>query len=121
MIPKNELKIDIFRSSGKGGQNVNKVETAVRITHLPTGIVVTCQDERSQAQNLARAMSVLEERLNQHKAALLRAKLDKFRKSLYTGRVRTYDFTKNVVIDYRTKKKTSRLKDVLEGDLDLVR
>jgi peptide chain release factor 1 len=121
MIPKNELKVDTFRSSGKGGQNVNKVSSAVRLTHLPTGIVATCQDERSQAQNYARAMSVLEMRLKQYRASLLRTKLDKFRATLYTGRVRTYDFTRNVVTDYRTKKQTSRLKDVLEGDLDLVR
>lgn len=120
-IPRNEVKIETFRSKGKGGQNVNKVETAVRVIHLPTGIVATCQDERSQEQNKQRALATLEERVNKHRASIKRQQIERLRDSLYRGRVRTYNFVTQDVVDYRTKKRTSRLQDVLDGNLDLVR
>lgn len=117
----NDVIVETFRSKGKGGQNVNKVETAVRVTHRPTGLVATCQDERSQIQNKQRALETLAQRLANHNALLRREKLDKLRSKLYTGRVRTYDFTSRMVIDHRTKRKTSRIEDVLDGNLDLIR
>lgn len=121
MIPEHEIKIDTFRSKGKGGQNVNKVESAVRMTHIPTGIVVTCQDERDQIQNKKRAYEELCKRLQAYKANVLKSRLDKIRhEQLESGRVRTYDFTRNEITDHRRKTKTKKLKEVLDGNLDLV-
>lgn len=117
----NDVIIQTYRSTGKGGQNVNKVESAVRAIHRPTGLVATCQDERSQQQNKQRAIDTLRQRVADYHQSLRRAALDKFRAGMYDGRVRTYDFTSNVVVDYRTKKKTSRLQEVLDGNLDLIR
>lgn len=120
-IPKDELKIEFFRSSGKGGQNVNKVESAVRITHLPTGITATCQDERDQGRNRQKAMAVLVGRLVAARAATHKAALDAFRNAqLASGRVRTYDLSKNLVTDHRRGTKTHRVRDVLDGNLDLL-
>jgi len=120
-----ELRIDTYRSSGAGGQHVNKTDSAVRITHLPTGIVVECQDERSQHKNRARAMSLLRARLlaaerERHAAA----KAEKRRLQVGTGdrseRIRTYNFPQGRLTDHRIELTLYRLDAVLDGDLDEV-
>lgn len=121
MIPRSELKIDFYRATGNGGQNVNKVSSAVRLTHIPTGHVVTCQDERSQKQNLDRAMATLEAWLDEQKAAKRKAQFDQLRQDqLGSGRVRTYDFTKNRVTDHRRGTSTTKVREVMDGNLDLL-
>lgn len=120
-IDRKDLKIDTFRSSSKGGQNVNKVESAVRITHLPTGIVVTCQDERDQYRNKQKALGELVRRI---KARLVQEKLADeraFRDAQHKGRVRTYDVHHRMVTDHVSGEQTTRVQDVLDGDLSLVR
>jgi peptide chain release factor 1 len=120
-----DLRIDTYRASGAGGQHVNKTDSAVRITHLPTGLVVECQDERSQHKNRARAMALLKARLldsaRQKQASEQAAK----RKGLVgTGdrseRIRTYNFPQGRVTDHRINLTLYRLDAVLEGDLDAV-
>ena len=99
-----DLKIDIFRSNGAGGQNVNKVSTAIRITHLKTGITVSCQDERSQLQNKQRALDNLKERVAQKNLAEYNKKMEAERKKHYNKAIiRNYDFDKNVITDLKTK------------------
>lgn len=120
MLNFKDLKIETFRARGKGGQNVNKVETAVRITHIPTKTVVTCQDERSQAQNKQRALQELEFRLDSLKNQRKQEKLNALRESLFKGRVRTYDFTTNTVTDHIRGTKTTNIKNVMNGDLSLL-
>ncbi len=117
-----DLKIDTYRSSGPGGQNVNKVSSAIRITHLPTGLVVQCQDEKSQHKNKARALRILKARL--HDMELNRAmseRAEERRGQIGTGdrnlRIRTYNFPQNRVTDHRTKKSYS-LETVIEGRLE---
>lgn len=118
---KKDLKIETFRSKGNGGQNVNKVESAVRITHIPTGLVATSQDERSQAQNKKKALAALEERIEAAESAKKAQEINEFRQDqLNNGRIRTYNFITDTVIDHRSGKR-ARLKDVLSGRLDLVR
>jgi len=122
-INPDDLKIDIFHSRGAGGQNVNKVATAVRITHLPTGIVTTCQDERSQLRNKTKAMAVLRARLldiEQHKQE---AEITKQRRSqVGTGdraeKIRTYNFPQDRVSDHRIGLTLHNLPRILEGELD---
>ena len=118
-----DLKIDTFRASGAGGQHVNKTDSAIRITHLPTGLVVECQDERSQHKNRSRALSILASRLREQE---LRAKQEQeaatCRRLVGSGdrseRIRTYNFPQGRVTDHRINLTLYRLERVLEGDLD---
>jgi len=118
-----DLKVDIFHSGGAGGQNVNKVATAVRMTHLPTGMVVVCQDERSQLQNKLRAMSVLRTRLLDIERRKQEEKITSERRSqVGTGdraeKIRTYNFPQDRISDHRINLTVRNLPRVLEGELD---
>ena len=122
-INPNDLRIDIYRSSGKGGQGVNTTDSAVRITHLPTGIVVTCQNERSQIQNKERAMKVLKSRLYEDMLAKRDAEIGGERRSkIGTGdrseKIRTYNYAQNRVTDHRIGFSLMSLDRVMEGDLE---
>jgi peptide chain release factor 1 len=118
-----DLKVDTFRASGAGGQHVNKTDSAIRITHLPTGIVVECQDERSQHKNRSRAMSILSARLLEAERRKQREQEAATRKSLVgTGdrseRIRTYNFPQGRVTDHRINLTLYKLDQVMEGGLD---
>ena len=122
-IDEKDLRIDVFRSSGHGGQSVNTTDSAVRITHLPTGIVVSCQNERSQLQNRARAMEVLRSRLQALAEEEAAAKASADRRSQVrtvdrSERIRTYNFPENRISDHRIGYKAYNLSAVLDGDLD---
>lgn len=117
-----DLRIDVFRASGAGGQHVNKTESAVRITHLPTGIVVTCQDEKSQHKNKARALRVLRARLFEMEEQKRLQEESAIRRSMVgsgdrSERIRTYNFPQNRVTDHRINLTLYKLDSVLEGDL----
>jgi peptide chain release factor 1 len=122
-IKPSDLQIDVFRSSGPGGQSVNTADSAVRIRHIPTGIVVQCQDERSQLKNKAKALKVLRARLLDMEIQEQERKLAATRKSMVSSgdrsaKIRTYNFPQGRVTDHRIGLTLYRLQDVLEGDLD---
>lgn len=122
-IPESDLRIDVYKSAGAGGQNVQKNATAIRITHLPTGIVVQCQDERSQLQNKLRAMSILRARLYEIEMEKQRQSIDQARRSqVGTGeraeKIRTYNYPQSRVTDHRINYSSYNLPAVMEGEID---
>ena len=124
-IEEKDLRIDVFRSSGPGGQSVNTTDSAVRVTHLPTGIVVSCQNQKSQLQNRARAIEVLRARLQALAEEEAAAEASAQRRSQVrtvdrSERIRTYNFPENRISDHRVNYKAHNLDAVLDGDLDAV-
>jgi len=123
-IPESDIKVDVYKSAGAGGQNVQKNATAVRITHLPTGIVVACQDERSQLQNRMRAMSILKARLYEIEEERRRAERDQDRRSQVgagdrSEKIRTYNYPQSRVTDHRIGLSSYNLPVVMEGGIDM--
>lgn len=124
-IDPNDLKIDSYRSSGPGGQSVNTTDSAIRITHIPTGTIVTCQDEKSQHKNKKKALSILSSKLESLKQEQDQEKLSEVRKdAIKTGdrsaKIRTYNYPQNRITDHRIKKSWHSLKSILDGNLDQV-
>jgi len=122
-IPESDIRVDVFRSAGAGGQNVQKNATAIRLTHLPTGMVVQCQDERSQLQNRLRAMSILRARLYEIEEEKRRQEQDETRRSqVGTGerseKIRTYNYPQSRVTDHRVNISSYNLPAVMDGDID---
>lgn len=121
-ISPDELDVQFFRSSGKGGQNVNKVSTAVRLTHKPTGIVVTAQTERSQIQNRENAMSLLRAKLWEKEEEKKMAEVADYRSAIGRGmraeKIRTYNYPQSRVTDHRIKKSFRNLEAIIDGNLD---
>ena len=122
-IPESDIDVEVYRSSGAGGQNVQKNSTAVRLTHLPTGMVVTCQDERSQLQNKLRALSILRARLYEIEEEKRRASIESDRRSqVGTGerseKIRTYNYPQNRVTDHRVGLSNYNLPAVMDGNID---
>ncbi|MBN9123466.1 MAG: peptide chain release factor 1 [Nitrosospira sp. 56-18] len=118
-----ELRVDTFRASGAGGQHINKTDSAVRITHLPTGIVVECQDGRSQHKNKAQAMSVLAARIRDRQTQEQQSKQAATRKSLIgtgdrSGRIRTYNFPQGRITDHRINLTLYKMEQIMDGDLN---
>jgi peptide chain release factor 1 len=123
VINSNDLRIDTFRASGAGGQHINKTDSAVRITHLPTGLVVECQDDRSQHRNKDKAMQVLAARLKDKQQQEAHDKEAAQRKSLVgsgdrSERIRTYNYPQGRVTDHRINLTLYKLGNIMEGDLD---
>ena len=124
-IDSNDIRIDTFRSSGAGGQHVNVTDSAVRITHIPTGIVAECQNERSQHKNKQMAFTLLASRLVDRERNIQKNKIDSDRKKIVgsgfrSEKIRTYNYTENRVTDHRLNLTIYRLSDILEGRLDLL-
>lgn len=124
-INPNDLRVDTFRASGAGGQHVNKTDSAIRITHIPTGVVVECQDERSQHKNRAKAMSVLGARLQAAEDEKNRLAQESARRSLVgsgdrSERIRTYNYPQGRMTDHRINLTLYKLNEIIEGDLDAV-
>ena len=122
-INDSDIKVDTYRASGAGGQHVNKTESAIRLTHIPSGLVVTCQDERSQHKNKASAMKVLRARLFSLEQEKLNKDRDEMRKSLVStgdrsAKIRTYNFPQGRITDHRINYTTHKLQVTLEGDID---
>ena len=125
IVNKADLREDTFRASGAGGQHVNKTDSAIRLTHLPTGIVVECQEERSQHKNRAKALSLLQARLHDAEQARRQAETAQTRKSLVgsgdrSERIRTYNYPDRRVSDHRINLTIKRLPEILEGDLEQI-
>jgi peptide chain release factor 1 len=121
-IDPNDLRIDLFCSSGPGGQSVNTTYSAVRIVHLPTGLVVQCQDEKSQQKNKAKALKVLQTRLYEKKLSEIEAQESAARKSMVStgdrsAKIRTYNFPQNRVTDHRINLTLYRLDAIIDGDI----
>jgi peptide chain release factor 1 len=122
-VDERDIRVDVYRSSGPGGQGVNTTDSAVRITHIPTGLVVTCQDERSQIKNRAKAMRVLKARLleraqDEQQAAIAADRRSQVGTGERSERIRTYNFAQNRVTDHRVGLTLHQLPEVLEGAID---
>lgn len=124
-IDPNDLRIDVFRASGHGGQHVNTTDSAVRIVHIPTGIMATCQDEKSQLKNKAKAMKVLMARLydielRKQQEAITSQRRSQIRSGDRSEKIRTYNFPQSRVTDHRINLTLYRLNEIMEGDLDMI-